>query len=67
LLTGLRPTLEDENGKSLADLSLLAEPTRLAVVQLLVFFISAASSSRFSAARRQRGRSRRGRSSVRFR
>jgi len=40
LLTGLRPTLEDENGKSLADLSLLAGPTRLAVVPwLLVFFI----------------------------
>src|SRR5262249_50602099 len=40
LLPGPRPTLEDENGKSLADLSLLAEPTRLAVVPwLLVFFI----------------------------
>jgi hypothetical protein len=37
----------------LADLSLLAEPTRLAVVPwLLVFFISGATSSRCSAARR---------------
>jgi hypothetical protein len=27
----LRPTLEDENGKYLADLSLLAEPTRVAI------------------------------------
>src|SRR5215471_6783979 len=50
LLHGLRPTLEDENGKSLADLSLLAEPTRLAVVPwLLVFFIRGATSSRLSA------------------
>jgi hypothetical protein len=40
LPTGLRPTLEDENGKSLADHSRLAEPTRLAIVPwLLVFFI----------------------------
>jgi len=40
LLTGLRPTLEDETGKSLADLSLLAEPAPLAVIPwLLVFFI----------------------------
>ena len=29
---GLRPTLEDESGKYLADLSLLAEPTRLAII-----------------------------------
>jgi putative ABC transport system substrate-binding protein len=49
----LRPTLEDENGKPLADLGLLAKPTRLAIVPwLLVFFIDGASSSRCSAARR---------------
>jgi hypothetical protein len=41
LRTGLwRPTLEDENGKSLVGFSLLAKPTRLAIVPwLLVFFI----------------------------
>jgi len=41
LRTGLwRPTLEDENGKPLADLGLLAKPARLAIVPwLLVFFI----------------------------
>src|SRR5215831_20487554 len=60
-----RPTLEDENGKPLAGLGLLAKPTRLAIVLwLLVFFIGGASSSRFSAAR-QRGRSRRARSNLR--
>ena len=38
--TGLRPTLEDENGKPLANLGLLAETIRLAIVPwLLVFFI----------------------------
>src|SRR5205823_3215243 len=59
--------LEDEKGKSLADLSLLAEPTRLAIVPwLLVFFINDAISSRFSAAR-QLGRSRRARSNRRCR
>jgi hypothetical protein len=43
LRTGLwRPTLEDEIGKPLADLGLLAKPTRLAIVPwLLVFFIVA--------------------------
>jgi len=43
LRTGLwRPTLEDENGKPLAGLGLLAKPTRLAIVLwLLVFFIDA--------------------------
>src|SRR5438874_1370179 len=46
--------LEDEKGKSLADLSLLAEPTRLAIVPwLLVFFIVGASSSGSLAARRR--------------
>jgi len=61
----LRPTLEDENGKPLADLGLLAKPTRLAIVPwLLVFFIGAASSSLFLTARRL-GRLRRGRSSRR--
>src|SRR5215813_4371239 len=52
LRTGLwRPTLEDENGKPLADLGLLAKQTRLAIVPwLLVFFIGGASSSRCSAA-----------------
>jgi hypothetical protein len=44
LRTGLwRPTLEDEIGKPLADLGLLAKPTRLAIVPwLLVFFHSGA-------------------------
>jgi hypothetical protein len=61
LRTGLRPTLEDENGTPLVDLGLLAKPTRLAIVPwLLVFFIGGASSSRFSAARRP-GRSLRAR------
>jgi hypothetical protein len=41
LPTGFRPTLEDENGKPLADLALLAKPPRLAMVPwLLIFFIS---------------------------
>jgi hypothetical protein len=41
LRTGLwRPILEDENGKPLADLGLLAKPTRLAIIPwLLVFFM----------------------------
>jgi hypothetical protein len=40
LPTGLRPTLEEENSKPLANLGLLAEPIRLAIVPwLLVFFI----------------------------
>jgi hypothetical protein len=41
LRTGLwRPTLEDENGKTLAGFGFLAKPTRLAIVLwLLVFFI----------------------------
>src|SRR5215831_6224419 len=61
LRTGLwRPTLEDENGKPLAGLGLLAKPTHLAIVPwLLVFFIGDASSYRCSAARSPRGRSRR--------
>jgi hypothetical protein len=51
LPTSFRPTLEDENGNPLADLGLLAKPTRLAIVSwLLVFFIKGASSSRCSAA-----------------
>src|SRR5215813_392721 len=52
LRTGLwRPTLEDENGKPLADLGLLAKQTRLAIVPwLLVFFIGGAISSLCSAA-----------------
>src|SRR5262245_49760103 len=42
LPTGLRPTLEHENGKPLADLGLLAKPPPLAIVpRLLVFFIIA--------------------------
>jgi hypothetical protein len=57
LPTGFQPTLEDENGKYLADLGLLAEPTRMAIVPwLLVFFISDASSSRCSVARQRDGR-----------
>jgi len=65
LRTGLwRPTLEDENGKPLANLGLLAKPTRLAIVPWLLVFFIGASSSRCSAARRHhlRGRSRRARS-----
>jgi hypothetical protein len=64
LPTSFRPTLEDENGNPLADLGLLAKPTRLAIVSwLLVFFIKGARSSRLSAVRRRRGRSPRARSS----
>jgi hypothetical protein len=57
LLTGYRPTLEDENGKPLADLGLLAKPTRLAIVPwLVIFFIKGAISSRSSVVPRPRGR-----------
>ena len=52
--TGGPPTLEDENRKPLADLGLLAKPTRLAIVPwLLVFLIGDATSSHCSAAQRQ--------------
>jgi hypothetical protein len=67
LPTGFWPTLEDENRKPLADLGLLANPPRLAMVPwLLIFFINAARST-LLAARRLRGRSRRARSSRRCR
>src|SRR5262249_37703569 len=63
LPTGRRPTLEDENGKALADFGLLPKSTRLAIVPwLLVFFIDAANSSRLSAVRLPLGRSPRARS-----
>jgi len=40
LPTGFQPTLEDENGKSLADLVLLAKPAPLAIVPWLRAFIT---------------------------
>ena len=67
LPTGLRPTLEDENGKPLADLGLLARPTHLAIVSwLLVFFISDAKPQDFGGSEDPCSATRKGGLNIRF-